>query len=171
MRGSIRAAATPAAVLLLTLTGCVGIAATPPVQPPDAQEQTAGDTARGTVAVVGADPVSQVVLSAGGERLVLEGEATVELRRVDGLDVRVRGERDGGRIRVMSFEVIGAHGLVATDGVLEVRGDTAVVVTAEGERAYAPVPSDLRQHEGERVWIAGPAGGEPQAWGVIAPRP
>lgn len=168
-----RRAVSTAVLLLLGLAGCGAVHSSPPPAlsaTPGPQEQQAPDSARGTVAVVGADPVSQVVLDTPGDRLILEGEPTVELRRVDGLDVRVRGEREGRRLRVVSFRVTGSHGLPAADGTLEVRGDTAVLATAGGERLYAPIPAALREHGGARVWIAGPVGGEPRAWGVIAPK-
>jgi hypothetical protein len=128
----------------------------------------APDTVRGTVLVVGADPMTRVVLRTGDGRLDLEGPEADRLRRVNGLGVRVDGRIDGAAMTVTGFRVREADGLPAADGILELDGDAAVLVTAAGERLrYTPVPSALRARAGERVWIAGAVGGEPQAWGVI----
>ena len=128
----------------------------------------APDTLRGAVAVVGAEPLTHVVLRVDGRQVRLDGPATDQLRQVHGLVVRADGRiRDDG-MTVTGFRVREADGLPAADGTLEVHGDTAVVVTASGDRLrWTPVPSALRPSAGERVWIAGPPGSEPRAWGVI----
>ncbi|MDX1675778.1 MAG: hypothetical protein R3314_13375, partial [Longimicrobiales bacterium] len=115
------------------------------------------------------DPATRVVLRSDGARLTVEGPAEATLRRVAGLGVRVDGRRDGSTIRAVGFRVREAAGMPAADGTLEVRGDTAVLFTPGGRLRYVPVPAALKARDGARVWIAGQAGREPQAWGVIAP--
>lgn len=140
---------------------------------PDAGDAAASggamtDTLRGTVAVVGADPLTRVVLRTGAVGIDLEGPEADTLRRVNGLVVRVEGRLQDSVMTVTGFRVREADGLPAADGILEIHGDSAVLVTPTGERLqYAPVPSALRAAAGKRVWIAGPVGSEPQAWGVI----
>lgn len=130
------------------------------------------DSLRGTVAVVGAEPLTRVVLqSLAGEQLRLEGRAAPLLRRLDGIDVLVAGRAVGGRLQVGSFRVVGANGRPAADGVLTLEGTTAVLMGPNDVSIrFTPAPLALRDHIGSRVWIAGVAGGEPEAWGVIDPR-
>lgn len=126
------------------------------------------DTLRGTIAVVGAEPLTTVVIDAGPARMPLEGRAVEALRRVNGLEVRLEGRREGRAYVAESFRVRGADGKPAADGILEVSGDSVFLVTPEGERlGHTPVPAALRGWVGDRVWIAGTVGGEPRAWGRI----
>lgn len=154
--------------LALALLAVVGACASGGNDDPDADAVAAPDTLRGTVMVVGADPMTRVVLRTDTGRVSLEGEAADRLRRVNGLGVRVDGRLAGSAMTVVDFRVREADGMPAADGILELDGDTAVLVTATGRRLrYTPVPSALRARVGARVWIAGRADGAPQAWGVI----
>ncbi len=131
---------------------------------------TAVDTLRGTVAVTGADPLTHVVLRTDAGAVDVQGPGAELLRSVNGLEVMVEGHRAGSTLTARAFRVREADGLPAADGVLEVEGDTAILVTPGGERlAYTPIPSALRARAGQRVWIAGVVGSEPRAWGVIGP--
>ncbi len=137
---------------------------------PDGEPGTpaAADTVRGTVRVVGADPATQVVLRSDEATVPVGGAAVDALRRVNGLVVVVRGRLVDGRMEASGFRVREADGLPAADGVLEIDGNHAVLVTDDGQRLrYSPVPTALRARAGARVWIAGEPGGEPRAWGVI----
>ena len=129
------------------------------------------DTLRGTVLVVGADPVTRLVLRTDDGQIGLEGPAAGPLRRAAGLGVRVDGRIADGAMTVTAFRIREADGMPAADGLLEVAGDTAVLVTPDGRLPYAPVPTALRARVGAWVWIAGPPGGEPQAWGVLGEEP
>lgn len=159
--------------LLITLALLGGLAACAAGEPgagkpAGAAEPAAVDTLRGTVRVVGADPVTQLILRTEDGPVDLQGPAADELRRVNRLVVRVRGHLDGSTMTVADFRVRTAEGLPAADGTLEIDGNAAVLVTPDGERLrYAPAPTSLRARAGSRVWIAGEVGGEPQAWGVI----
>lgn len=153
------------AILVVALGACMAGASDPEPQP---GAGAGPDTIRGAVAVVGAEPLTQVVLRTDGRQVRLDGPATDELRQVHGLVVQADGRLRDGAMTVTGFRVREADGLPAADGTLEVRGDTAVLVTASGGRLeWTPVPSALRTRAGQRVWIAGPPGSEPQAWGVI----
>lgn len=164
-------------VALTALASCVVLAACGPiiVVSDGAPGGAAGsgaelsqDTVRGTIAVVGAEPLTTVVIDAGPSRMPVEGEAVETLRTVSGLEVRLEGRREGRAYVAEAFRVRAADGVPAADGMLELSGDSVFLTTPEGERLfYTPVPSALRAWVGDRVWIAGTVGGEPQAWGRI----
>lgn len=129
------------------------------------------DTFSGTIAVVGARPLTRVVLQTDdGEQLTLTDAAAGGLNRLDGVDIHCRGHVREATLRVERFEVVGARGVRAVDGRLELRDGTAVLVRPNGRRvSFAPAPGTLRDWAGGRVWIAGEPGGEPEAWGLIEP--
>jgi hypothetical protein len=129
----------------------------------------AADTARGTVEVVGAEPMTWVSLRTEEGQLPLSGPAAESLRRASGAEVWVSGSRgEDGRLQIEAFRVRSVDGVQATDGILEVDGDAVVLVTADGDRVrYAPAAAALRALEGRRVWIAGRPGAEPQSWGRL----
>jgi hypothetical protein len=129
----------------------------------------AADTARGIVEVVGAEPMSWVSLRTDAGPVQIEGAAAESLRWASGAEVWVSGSRgEDGRFLVEAFRVRSVDGVEATDGVLEVDGDAAVLVTADGDRVrYAPAAAGLRALEGHHVWIAGRPGGEPRSWGLL----
>lgn len=130
------------------------------------------DSVRGVVAVTGAEPVTSVVVRpSDGGAVVLTGPGADSLRAAAGLEVRVSGPRDAeGRMVVESFRVRSASGVPAADGRLELDGDTAVLVTATGERLrYPHAPAALRGLVGRRVWIGGEPGSAPQQWGALEP--
>jgi hypothetical protein len=131
----------------------------------------AADTVRGIVEVAGAEPLTRVVLRTPDGDLPLTGEPSDALRRASGVEVWVAGRRaEDGSLAVEAYRIRAVDGVAATDGVLELDGDAAVLVTHDGERVrYAPAPPALRALVGQRVWIAGRAGGEPQAWGTLDP--
>lgn len=135
----------------------------------DGAGPTAADTARGIVDVVGAEPATRVALRTPGEVIPLTGAAADTLRLAQGVEVWVSGSRgEDGALRIASFRVRSADGVEARDGVLELDGDAAVLVTRSGERVrYAPVPPALRRLEGRHVWISGPPGAEPRSWGSL----
>lgn len=160
--------------LLTAAAACAGPEPAPEGPAPDAAADApaAADTVHGTVLVVGADPITSIILRTGNGRIRLEGAAAAPLRRATRLDVAVHGRLEGETMVVAGFRVRAADGLPAADGVLEVHADTAVLATADGRQPrWVPIPSSLRARAGAWVWIAGPIGGEPQAWGVLAEEP
>lgn len=133
---------------------------------------SAPDTLDGTIAVVGAAPLTQVVIrpeDASGE-VTLHGEAADALRRLTGLEVRLEGERDPERhgFAVQRFEVRALGETPAVDGVLIAEGDDVVLVRRDSQRVpLSAVPASLRQHIGARVWVAGSPEGRVESYGVI----
>ncbi|MFP4624504.1 MAG: hypothetical protein ACLFRX_10030 [Gemmatimonadota bacterium] len=160
------------ALVTIALVGCSTRSAEPeadPVRDPP-RAAAATDTLRGTVVIVGADPLTHVALRVDGGQVPLDGPASSELRRAGGLELLVEGTREHDRFRVTEFRVRSAHGLPAADGILALEGEDAILTTPGGDRLrYRPAPAALREHAGARVWIAGEPGGEPQAWGILAP--
>lgn len=141
---------------------------------PSSAPAAAADTLRGTVRIVGSEPLTSVVLEPGGGGAVvtLEGERKV-LERLSGIEVAVEGEPEApGRFRVARVHVRAADGVAAVDGVLARDGGRDVLVLGDGRRvAVARLPEPLRGKAGARVWISGRLDGDVDAWGVIAEAP
>ncbi|MBI4540113.1 MAG: hypothetical protein HY704_11465 [Gemmatimonadetes bacterium] len=134
------------------------------------------DTARGTIAVVGAIPYPSVVLepSAGRFPLTLTGEHVASLEQLSGLEVWVAGTLDPDRreLRATAFAVRAANGVPAVDGRLALAGDSLVLVTTDGaRRRIRHPPAALRELVGAHVWIAGQPDAEPLAFGLIRRSP
>jgi hypothetical protein len=160
------------AAILLAVAAAGPAPACGPNHPPGGGP-LAGDTARGVVEVVGAEPLTRVVLRSRAGDLPLTGAPAGTLRRASGVDVWVAGTRTAdGSLDVHRFRVRSVDGQEAADGVLELEGGMAVLVTATGDRTrYSSVPAGLRPMEGQRVWIVGSPGGHPMAWGLLDPDP
>jgi hypothetical protein len=144
---------------------------TPP-PPPAGQPGASLDTARGIVAVVGAIPITDVILRpSSGRPITLTGPLAREVAIASGADVWVRGRRVGSRtIEVATYAVRSVDGVPAITGTLTADGDRLVLVTDDGRRhPIARPPAPLREHVGARVWITG----DPSAaisYGVLRPR-
>ena len=166
--GTVIPWATARAAAILAGASLVGLACAGGGVPANAAPDATPDTVRGVVAVVGADPLTRVMIEADGRRLTVAGPAEDGLRRVHGLEVRVDGRIEGSTLTAARFRVRALGELPAADGTLEVDGDTAVLVTPDGDRlSFGSAPPALRARAGARVWIAGHEGDAPQAWGVI----
>jgi hypothetical protein len=148
-----------------------GTSAPPPSSgPPPA---AASDTARGIVAVVGAIPITEVVLrQATGRPITLTGPLAKEIGVASGADVWVRGRRvDARTLDVESYAVRSVDGVTAITGTLTADGDRLVLVTDDGRRhPIARPPAPLREHVGARVWISGDLSSTINAYGVLRPR-
>ena len=148
-------------------------------QPPGASRAAAApDTLRGTVAIVGADPLTRVMLrpSGGGSEVELVGPQREALARVAGAEVvavgrPAPGTTPGPALETVSFTVTAVDGQPAVDGRLEREPGGLVLVTPDGRRIrLVRPPAALEAWVGARVWIAGPPDREPQAFGMIEPR-
>jgi hypothetical protein len=136
------------------------------------------DSLRGRVEVVGSEPATQValIMNEGVRAVMLEGDRP-SLDRLQGLDVLVRGAFEprtgqiGGRAFVVrEFAVRAADGVPAVDGILARRGGGFALVMGDGRRLdVAHLPESLRNHVGDRVWIAGPLDRPAISFGVIGP--
>lgn len=131
----------------------------------------ATDSARGVVAITGADPMTLVVLRHDdGSTTTLAGPVADTLRQAAGLDVSVTGRRTEDGLEATAFRVLRLERLPATDGRLELDDDVAVLLTADGRRVRFPAaPAALRGLAGRRIWIAAEPGGEPRSWGLLEP--
>jgi len=133
-------------------------ALTPPGVPPAAP---VGDTVvRGVVAVVGADPLPEVVVAAGprGREVAVIGPLRAELGALSGAEVEVRGRSVPNplgapplAVDVASYEIVLIGGEPPIVGTLEARGDE---VWLAGRRLVA-APRELRGAVGRKVWAVG----------------
>lgn len=143
-------------------------------------DAAAKDTLRGTVAVVGSEPATRVVLRpvAGGAEIMLMGDAVRDLRRLAGVEVQVEGRAEdppGGRTGVGAgsfvverFAVRAVDGIPAVDGILVAEDDVVLLRRPDGElRRISQPPAALRTRIGAWVWIAGPLDDGVAAFGVI----
>lgn len=126
------------------------------------------DTLRGTVEIVGSDPIPAIALLDGrGGGMTLVGEESL-LRQLSGLEVVVWGALTAPRVfRVTRVSVRAHAGVPATDGVLTREGNGWVLVTPDGRLPLTELPEALRGREGTRVWLAGPLDRTPDAFGII----
>ncbi len=142
-----------------------------PDAPRPAPEDAVTDSVRGRISIVGAAPVTHLVIRGTGEPDVrLHGEAALirSLRSVQGLEIEAVGHVEAGVLHVERFTVVAADGVPALDGTLLRDDDGHVLVTADGPRhRLTHLPESLHAHVGHRIWIAGALDRPPEAFGVI----
>jgi hypothetical protein len=150
---------------------CVILGACATAEPPAGGSAVmAGDTLRGVVDVVGAEPATSIVLRTAAGDVGITGERRL-LAQLAGVEVTLQGSAGGAR----QFEAVLVHvravdGVSAIDGVLERDGAGFVLRTADGSRLALPhLPSALTGRAGTRIWLAGPLDRAPAAYGVIVP--
>jgi hypothetical protein len=167
-RPAAAAVATGLAVLAL---GVMGVLAACGTNHQAGAGPMAADTLHGMVEVVGAEPLTRVVLRTAHGDVVLAGHYAEPLRNASGIEVWAAGRLAAdGSMLLDAFRVRAVDGVPAVDGVLELDGAGAVLVTADGDRIrFSTAPVGLRALAGQRVWISGPPGGEPRSWGSLGP--
>ncbi len=142
-----------------------------PDAPRPAPEAAVTDSVRGRMSIVGAAPVTHLVIRGSGEPDTrLHGDAAMNrsLRSVQGLEIEAFGHLEAGVLHVERFAVRGSDGVPAVDGMLQRDDDDHVLVTADGRRhRVTHLPESLHAHVGRRVWIAGALDRPPEAFGVI----
>jgi hypothetical protein len=159
-------------LLALVVAACARGSVPADAAPAGAGGAAAEDTLRGTVRVTGSEPaVTYVVEDAAGRHTPLEGDPAV-LRRLDGLEVAVRGEARGtAPFRVTRTEVRAVNGVPAMDGVLAREDGRDVLLSRDGTRhVIVRLPAGLRGAVGSRVWLAGPLDGDIDSFGIIVDR-
>lgn len=122
-------------------------------------DASARDTVRGIVTLVGSDPSRQVMLRAipSGVNFAMSGMATMGLSRLEGLELVIRGVLVSPRDLVVgSYVVRASNGVPAYDGTLMSTNGAWYLQLSDGtgRKRIAVLPSALRDHENERVWIA-----------------
>jgi hypothetical protein len=154
--------------------------ATPPTQPPPSRaaapaqpsappSASTSDTIRGRAAVVGAAPLTQVVVTTSGGQTPVTGPLAAEIGQASGAEVWVQGRRDGSSIVASRYAVRAVDGIPAVDGVLSQEGDLLLLTTADGRRIeLRDAPAALRAHSGGRVWVSGPPPSRIVAFGVLS---
>lgn len=159
----------------------------PPARPPADAPVTPASSARrlrdtlrlrGVVAVVGAEPMTEVVLRGDAGRSVrLVGAAQEELRRLSGVEVWVRGRLVPGptprpSLEVARYAVLSVGGVPARDGVIAAASGQWYLVTLDGTWHRLPpgAPAALRAQLGARVWVSGRDTNQIASFGVIRPR-
>lgn len=155
--------------LALALAACAGTRAPDDAAEPPAAAASA-DTVRGTLQATGSEPaVTFVVVDAAGRGTPLEGDRGF-LRRLEGLEVAVRGVRRPDALQVQDVAVRGANGVPAVDGVLVREGAGYALRMADGgRRPIARLPEGLRGAVGARVWLAGRLDGDVDSFGIVGP--
>jgi hypothetical protein len=145
----------------------IGTTSCGPRQPPGQGEpdrpKAAGavqlDDLSGKVFVTGSEPHTAVtLLPAEGRGVTLVGDLAVELARLSGAEVRVRGAQTGkppaGGFEVESYDVIKVDGEVPKVGILTAVGG-AVTLVGSDTIELSNVPDQLRSQAGAKVWIVG----------------
>jgi hypothetical protein len=133
------------------------------------------DTLRGTIAVVGSEPMVQVDLRTDqGRHVHLVGDHQIVLRRLSGAEIWVQGHPTEGMrpgFDVRRFAVRSVDGVRAADGILGSAGGRFHLQTTEGKRvSLEAVPPALRDQIGARIWISGDPPSTIAAYGIIIPR-
>lgn len=128
------------------------------------------DTARGVIALVGADPMIRVTLR-GDPRGTLTLIGAPSLSTLSGLELWVAGRQRDGVYEVKEFAVRAADGVPAIDGVLTERAGALSLVLANGDTAaITSAPAAIRPFIGKRIWVT-LSNGEVQTFGVIGAPP
>ncbi|MBL0173012.1 MAG: hypothetical protein IPP90_20375 [Gemmatimonadaceae bacterium] len=135
-----------------------------------------GDTVRGVVTLIGAEPAKQVVLRTvdGSRTIAMSGMVTTGLSRLAGVELMVRGVMITPLdIVVSEFVVRAANGVPAFDGKLASDGNGSFLQLTDGSgrKRIGALPSPLQGLDGTRVWIAlKPGARSATAYGVIGRR-
>jgi len=137
----------------------------------DLAGRTRGDSVRGVVTIVGAEPARQVVLRVDGNNIALSGMATSGLGRLAGTEVVVRGVKITPRdIVVSDYLVRASDGVPAWDGTLD-EGGGLRLTDGSGRKRLPSVPAALRGMVGARVWVAFKEGSATaDSYGIIGRR-
>lgn len=139
-----------------------------------------GDTVvEGIVAVVGADPLTQVIVQSGAapdvRAVAVRGPLRDEIAALSGATLRVWGRPVPGQpppparaVQASGYEIRAIGGRRPLVGILRAAGD----VWLDADRPYrlVRVPDALAEMNGAKVWIVGALGGDTLAvetFGVI----
>jgi hypothetical protein len=168
-----------AAVCVLGTMACADSATAPPRTPPGTQVPLPSLVTLNGVVHVASRGENGVVLQTTDGEIRLAGSETVQLERVEGAEVEVRGTWDAvDAFAVRDFLVRAVAGLAALDGVvtemyaddlendfigygLRLTGANPLIVP------LIDPPGDLSEHLGDRVWVTSAPGGKPMSYGVI----
>ncbi len=137
----------------------------------------AADSLIGVVSITGTSFEQHLVLRSGhGARLEATMLATppadsTAISRLGGVEIVVRGRRDGNVFRVANFAVLRVGGSPVVDGVVIRDGARLALEGGAGRISLGNPPAALRAMVGARVWVGGPLDTGPNTYGVIVPAP
>jgi len=159
--------------LSVLLAACHHAAAASGGTPPAPRSSALGDTLRGTVAVVGSTPRTQLVLrpADGGRSVTLAGDSAL-LHSVAGLDVMVTGTSGPKSFAVSALLVRSAGGVAALDGIIAATDGAVSIVVAGGQPiALRATPPEFLARTGSRAWVTTAPDGTVLSFGWIATPP
>ena len=136
------------------------------------------DSVRGVLTVVGAEPLTALLLApvGGGAAVAIEGSQAAVMRGLSRLEVTAMGRMTSRRspaspmssvFEADTFVVRAADRVEAHDGLLARDGDRFLLLSGESRIAAAFLPVALRSRLGARVYLVGPLDRPPVAYGVI----
>lgn len=135
------------------------------------------DSLVGVVSVTGTSFERHLMLRGGhGTRpdattLTAAPTDSIAISRLGGVEILVRGRREGSVFRVATFEALRVDGAPVTDGVLVRDGTRLALWGARGRITLGNPPAAFLRMIGARVWVSGPLDTGPNAYGVIVPPP
>ena len=140
-------------------------------------------TVRGVVRVVGADPMTQVIVrpNDAGQGVGIAGALRPEVGSLEGVEVSVTGPAIANRppsppraVDVQRYEILSVGGLPAHAGVLMPKGDAMWLAGSRDTlELIGPTPTALARLAGTKVYVAGQVVNGRlvvQAFGAIGPR-
>ncbi|MDH3456357.1 MAG: hypothetical protein OER90_05900 [Gemmatimonadota bacterium] len=142
-----------------------------------APRQRPGDSVVvGVVRMVGAMPLEQLVLQAGGSSVSLRGMLRDELKNLEGAELRAWGKPVDNApptppraLDVAGYEIVSVGGAKPVVGILSLREGALHVVGTDTLRLEA-APERLRTKPGAKVWLVGTRDGSTlrvQSYGIV----
>jgi hypothetical protein len=135
------------------------------------------DSVRGVLSVVGAEPLTALLLTpARGAAVAIEGSQAVVMRGLSRLEVTAMGRMTTRRsssspmsyvFEADTFVVRAADRVVAYDGIVVQAADGFYLVSGDSRVSVAYLPAALRDRLGARVFVVGPLDRAPIAYGTI----
>ena len=154
------------------MLGFIAVTMCRPASVPQSTVETAKDTLRGEISIVGTSFEKRTVLKLPTQSVELTADSLVgnALTRVPGLTVLVAGNMTSSRVmNVVSFVALRANADSVLDGVVVRSGNGFALKNAQGTHALGYPPRSFSEMVGARIWIAGQFGKGPTIYGVIVP--
>ncbi len=159
-------------VLLVSTLGFTAMDACRPAGVSPSAANTAKDSLRGVVSIVGTSFEKETVLQLPAQSIELVSDSSVgrALTHVAGMRVLVIGRMASSRkINVASFVALRAGADSVVDGRLMRSGGRLALQNAQGIHVLGNPPTAFANMVGARIWVAGPLDKGPNTYGVIAP--
>ncbi len=157
-------------VLFVSTIGLTVMDACRPAGVSPSEANTAKDSLRGIVSIVGTSFDKKTVLQLPKQSIELVSDSLVgrALTNVAGMRVLVVGSMAGPRtINVVSFVALRAGADSVVDGTLIRSGGGLALQNAQGIHVLANPPVAFAKMVGSRIWVGGPLNKGPNTYGVI----